>query len=96
VVAIGITKSELHGCRVRIPVRLLLEPGYQSAHPRQRLVEIINPKEQEQAVARPWFWSVSGGCPRAPTGKGRADRTVRVDCMTTEVAVGRPGTRLHC
>ena len=38
-------------------VRFLLEPGYQRARPRQRLVEIINPEEQQQAVARRWVGS---------------------------------------
>ena len=53
IVAIRISKGELHRCCIRVPVRLLLELGYQRARPRQRLVEIINPEEQQQAENRP-------------------------------------------
>ena len=66
VVAIRIPKSELHRCGARVPVRLLLEPGYQRARPQQRLVEIINPEEQQQAVARGWVGSGQRGMPMVP------------------------------
>src|SRR6188768_1916841 len=52
VVAIRIPQRELLRSRARVHMRFLLERGGEFAGPRQCLVEIVDAKEQEQAVAR--------------------------------------------
>jgi hypothetical protein len=74
---------------------LLFEPGHESPCPWQGHVEIIDTKEQEEAVARPGeIGAHQGGMlVGTPLVKAEQDRAIRVEDLP-EVVMGRSRLRL--
>src|SRR5262249_28371102 len=95
VVAVGISERKLHGSGVGIHVWLFFQPADESARPWQSYIEVVDPEEQEQAVAR---LGGGGACQRwmpvgAPLVETEQYRSIRVEDLP-EVVVGRSRFRL--
>ena len=52
VVPVRISERKFHGSSVGIHMRLFFQPADESARPWQSYVEVVDPEEQEEAVAR--------------------------------------------
>src|SRR5262245_41140477 len=94
VISVRIQERELHGASVWIHMRLFFQPADQRAPPRQSHLEVVDPEEQEEAVAR---LGVAGTCQRGmlvgtPLVETKQDRSIRVDDLP-EVVVGRSRLR---
>jgi hypothetical protein len=90
VVAVRIPEREFLGSRIRVRVRLLLEPGYESACAFQGPIEIVDAKEQEEPVA---WCGVVPACQRrmivrAPLVEAEQDSSIRIEDLT-KVIMGR-------
>ena len=71
-------------------MRLFFEPADERTRPWQRHVEVVDPEEQEQAIA--WGGAV-GTCQRgmlvgAPRVKAKQDRSVRIDDLPEIIVAG--------
>jgi hypothetical protein len=90
VVSVRIPEGELPCLRVRVHVRLLVEPGDESACPRQGPVEVVDAEEQEQPVARWRRGRTHQGrmLVRAPLVKAEQDGSIRIQDLC-EVVVAR-------
>ena len=84
VVPVRIAKRELHCSRIRAQMRLLFEPGDESARPFQRRIEIVHAEEQEQPVARRRLVAARQRrmLVRAPLVKAEQDSSVRIEDLT--------------
>src|SRR5262245_52595000 len=94
VISVRVPERELHGASVWIHMRLFFQPADQRAPPRQSHLEVVDPEEQEEAVAR---LGVAGTCQRGmlvgtPLVETKQDRSIRVDDLP-EVVVGRSRLR---
>ena len=95
VVSVQISDRELHRSSIRINMRLLFEPRHEPAGPLQCQVEIIDAKEQEEAVA--WCRVIrthqGGVLVGAPFVQAEQDRSIRVEELA-KVHVSRCRLRL--
>src|ERR1700733_365280 len=89
VIAVRISKRKLRGSSVGIHMWIFFQPANERARPRQRCFKVVDPEEQEEAVAR---LGVVGTCQRGmlvgtPRVETKQDCSVRVDDLP-EVVVG--------
>ena len=84
VVSGRIPERELLCSSIRVRVRLLFEPGDESACPWQRPVEIIDTEEQEEPVARrrPLRAHQRRMLVRAPLVEAEQDSSIRIEDLT--------------
>jgi hypothetical protein len=89
IISIRISERKLLGSSSGIYMRLFFQPADERARPWQSYVKVVDPEEQEEAVAR---LGVVGTCQRGmpvrtPLVKTEQDRSIRVDDLP-EVVVG--------
>ena len=94
VISVRISERKLHSSSVGIHVRLFFQPADERLRPWQSCLKLVDPEEQEKAVAR---LGGVGTCQRgmlmrAPLVKAEQDRSIRVEDLT-EVVMG--GSRLR-
>src|SRR5262249_4204774 len=94
VISVRISEQKLHSSSVWIHMWLFFQPADERARPWQSYVKVVDPEEQEEAVAR---LGVVGTCQRGmlvgtPLVETKQDRSIRVDDLP-EVVVGRSRLR---
>src|SRR3989475_12956087 len=84
VVSVRILERELLCSSIRVRVRLLFEPGDESASPFQGHIEIVDAKEQEEPVARRRLVPAHQRrmLVRAPLVEPEQDSSIRIDDLT--------------
>src|SRR5882672_10697992 len=87
VVSVRIPERELLCSSIRVRVRLLFEPGDESACPFQRHIEIVDAEEQEEPVARcrPLRARQRRMLVRAPLMEAEQDSSIRIEDLTKVV-----------
>src|SRR5262249_52151755 len=90
VISVGSRSGKLHSSNVWIHMWLFFQPADERARPWQSHLKVVDPEEQEEAVAR---LGVVGTCQRGmlvatPLVETKQDRSIRVDDLP-EVVVGR-------
>src|SRR5262249_61770882 len=94
VISVGSRSGNLHSSNVWIHMCLFFQPADERARPWQSHRKVVDPEEQEEAVAR---LGVVGTCQRGmlvgtPLVETKQDRSIRVDDLP-EVVVGRSRLR---
>jgi hypothetical protein len=94
-ISVGIAEREFHRSGVGIYVWFFLEPAGERVRPCQSYVEIVDPEEQEEAIAR---LGVVGTCQRGmlvctPTVQTEQDCSIRGVDDLPEIVVGRSRLR---
>src|SRR5215469_4502889 len=94
VISVRISERKLHSSSVWIHVWLFFQPADERAPPWQSCVKVVDPEEQEEAVARR---GVVGTCQRGmfvdtPLVETEQDRSIRVGDLS-EVVVGKSRLR---
>src|SRR5215467_802573 len=89
-ISIRISERKLHSSSVWIHMWLFFQPADERARPWQGHLKVVDPEEQQEAVAR---LGVVGTCQRGmlvgtPLVETKQDRSIRVDDLR-EVLVGR-------
>jgi hypothetical protein len=84
VVSVRISQRELLCSSIRVRMRLLFEPGDESACPFQRHIEIVDAEEQEEPVARcrPVRAHQRRMLVRAPLVEAEQDSSIRIEDLT--------------
>src|SRR5256712_11032717 len=84
VVSVRIPERELLCSSIRVRVRLLFEPGDESARPFQGHIEIVDAEEQEEPVARCCLVPAHQRrmLVRAPLVEAEQDSSVRIEDLT--------------
>src|SRR2546425_11363559 len=84
VVSVPIPERELLCSSIRVRVRLLFEPGDESACPLQGPIEIVDAKEQEEPVARCRLVPAHQRrmLVRAPLVEAEQDSSIRIEDLT--------------
>jgi len=94
VISVRISERKLRSSSAGIHMWLFFQPADERARPWQSYVKVVDPEEQEEAVAR---LGVVGTCQRGmlvgtPLVETEQDRSIRVDDLP-EVVVGRSRLR---
>src|SRR5262249_6439862 len=94
VISVRISERKFHSSSVWIYMWLFFQPADERVRPWQSYVKVVDPEEQEEAVARR---GVVGTCQRGmlvgtPLVETEQDRSIRVDDLS-EVVVGRSRLR---
>src|SRR3981189_2085735 len=94
VISVRISERKLRSSSAGIHMWLFFQPADKRPRPWQGYVKVVDPEEQEEAVAR---LGVMGTCQRGmlvgtPLVETEQDRSIRVDDLP-EVAVGRSRLR---